>query len=77
MEISILLLTCNHKKYVKQTLDSIIKQKINVPYEIVIADDASIDGTQKILIEYKKKYPERISLYLKKRNSCHPTKCLY
>lgn len=77
MEISILILTYNHKKYIKQALDSIIKQKIKVPYEILVLDDASTDGTQEILREYKRKYPQLLSLYLRKKNVYHPTKNSY
>ena len=61
MEISILMLTYNHKKYVRQALESIFKQKIKVSYEILVLDDASTDGTQDILKEYKSKYPDIVS----------------
>ena len=74
MEISILLLTYNHEKFIRQALDSIIMQKINVSYEIIILDDASTDGTPKILKEYKQKYPQIITLYLRKFNNGYPTK---
>ncbi|MCI8292277.1 MAG: glycosyltransferase [Hespellia sp.] len=74
MEISILLTTYNHEKYVKQTLDSILMQKINAPYEIIVLDDGSSDQTPQILKEYKRKYPRHISLYLRKKNINYPTK---
>lgn len=74
MEISILLLTYNHVEFVRQALDSVVRQKINVSYEVIILDDASTDETPRILKEYKKKYPEMISLYLRKVNSSWPTK---
>ncbi|MCI8466533.1 MAG: glycosyltransferase [Lachnospiraceae bacterium] len=74
MEISILLLTYNQEKYIKQALDSIIMQKIKVPYEIIILDDASTDNTPEILKEYKRKYSEKISLYLRKVNNGFPTR---
>ncbi len=77
MEISILLLTYNHEKFIKQTLDSIIMQKINVPFEILILDDASTDNTPKILKEYQKNYPQKITLYLRTVNSVYPTKNSY
>jgi len=60
MEISILVLTYNHGRFVRRALDSIVMQKINVPYEIIILDDASTDNTQEIIKEYKKKYPQKI-----------------
>lgn len=74
VEISILLFTYNHERHVRKALDSIIMQEINVPYEIIILDDASTDDTPKILWEYKKKHPEKIRLYIRKMNSGHPTK---
>ncbi len=74
MEISILVITYNHKSYIRQALESVIAQKINVSYEILILDDASTDGTQDILKEYKSRYPNIISLYLRKENTYHPTK---
>jgi glycosyltransferase involved in cell wall biosynthesis len=74
MEISILMLTYNHKKYVRQALESIFKQKIKVSYEILVLDDASTDGTQDILKEYKSKYPDIVSLYLREKNVYHPTR---
>lgn len=74
MEISILMLTYNHERYVRQALDSIFKQKINVSYEILVLDDASTDCTQDILKEYKRKYPHKISLYLREKNVYHPTR---
>lgn len=77
MEISILLLTYNHEKFVRQTLDSIMMQKINVPYEIIVLDDASTDHTANILKEYKTRYPRRFSLYLRKVNCGSPTKNSY
>ena len=77
VKISILVLTFNHGNFIRQTLDSIIMQKINVPYEIIILDDASVDETPKILKEYKKKYPQKITLFLRRKNSCHPTKNVY
>ncbi len=49
--VSICIITYNHEKYIKQTVDSIISQKKNFSYEILIADDSSTDQTQQILIE--------------------------
>ena len=74
IEISILMMTYNHERFIEKSLDSVLMQKISVPYEIIIMDDASTDKTPEILRMYKKKYPRIISLYLRKVNSCHSTK---
>ena len=50
--VSVIVLTYNHRDYIGQTLDSILCQKVDFPYEILIGDDASTDGTSEIVREY-------------------------
>lgn len=66
--VSIICLAYNHEKYVNQTLDSLLNQQTNFPYEIIIHDDASTDSTQSILLNYKEKYPKKIKLILQREN---------
>ncbi len=61
-------MTFNHEKFIATLLDTIISQKVNFRYEIIIADDASGDKTVEILNDYKNKYPETIKLFLNKTN---------
>jgi len=56
MKISIALATYNGEKYLKEQLDSYIKQK-RQPDEIVVCDDVSSDNTVAILEEFKKIVP--------------------
>ena len=60
IEISILMMTYNQEQFVEKALDSVLMQKISVPYEILIIDDASTDKTPEILRMYKKKYPQNV-----------------
>lgn len=55
--VSIVCTTYNHERYIKQALDGFICQQTNFTFEIIIHDDASTDGTVKILQEYEQKYP--------------------
>jgi glycosyltransferase involved in cell wall biosynthesis len=57
MKLSILVITYNHKEYVRQALDSILMQKVDFDFEVILADDISTDGTQEILLEYVAQYP--------------------
>lgn len=66
--ISILMLTYNHEEYIAQALESILMQKVNFKYEIIIGDDCSTDNTQEILIRYKEKHPDTIKLVLRQEN---------
>ena len=44
-----------------------VMQITSFPIEILIYDDASGDGTQNIIEEYQKKYPDIINQYIKLR----------
>lgn len=58
--VSISCLTYNHAPYLRQCLDGFVMQITSFPIEILIYDDASGDGTQNIIEEYQKKYPDII-----------------
>lgn len=66
--VSICCQTYNHKNYIKQAIDSFLMQKTNFKFEILLRDDASTDGTQEIVIEYVKKYPDVINPLIYKEN---------
>lgn len=68
MKLSICCITYNQEKYIKDTIESFLNQNIDFDYEIIIGDDASTDGTQNILKEYKNKYPNIIKLILLNKN---------
>ena len=51
-QISIICNTYNHEKYIAQALDSFLMQKIDVPFEVLVHDDASTDNTAEIILEY-------------------------
>lgn len=66
--VSISVLVYNHERYICQALDSILAQKVNFDYEIVIAEDCSTDRSREIVIGYKKKYTDIIKLILHSAN---------
>ena len=58
--VSIFTLTYNHAPYIRQCLDGFLMQKTDFPFEVIINDDASTDGTTEIVREYESKYPDII-----------------
>lgn len=58
--LSVAVITYNQEKYIAQTLESIISQEHDYPYEIVVGEDCSPDGTRKIVGEYAARYPDII-----------------
>lgn len=68
IKLSIICLSYNHSKYIRDTLDSFVMQKTNFPFEVLVHDDASTDGTAKIIQEYAQKYPDIIKPIFEKEN---------
>lgn len=68
VKVSIFMLSYNHKKYIKQAIESVLMQKTAFRYELVIGDDASTDGTQEILKKYQEKYPDIMKVILRQKN---------
>jgi len=66
--VSVMIITYNHEKYIAQAIESALMQKTNFDYEIVIGEDCSTDKTRDIVIEYAKKYPEKIKPILNEEN---------
>ncbi|WP_320051494.1 glycosyltransferase [Anaerorudis cellulosivorans] len=58
--VSISCLTYNHVEYIRDAIEGFLMQKTNFPFEILIHDDASTDGTADIIREYEAKYPDII-----------------
>ena len=68
IKVSVIVITYNHEKYIRKALDSILMQKVDFKYEILVGDDASIDSTPEIIREYKEKYPEYFNISLREKN---------
>lgn len=63
-KIQVLMSTYNGEKYLREQLDSILEQDCErlgiAGLSILVRDDGSSDGTQKILQEYSTIYPEKL-----------------
>jgi len=66
--VSVLVTPYNQKDYIRQTLDSILMQKCNFSFEVVIGEDCSTDGTREICKEYASAFPDKIVLCLNEQN---------
>lgn len=68
IKLSILCITYNHEKFIRDTLEGFITQKTNFLFEVLIHDDASTDNTVNIIREYEKQYPDIIKPIYQKEN---------
>lgn len=69
VRVSIQCLTYNHKEYIRDTFEGILKQKTNFKYNVFVYDDKSTDGTTDIVLEYAAKYPDIIHVLIPPYNT--------
>lgn len=68
-KVIVAMLTYNLEKYVAEAIESVLSQKTNFDFKILISDDCSTDSTKNILSRYKNKYPDKIELILAANNA--------
>jgi len=66
--VSVCAITYNHEEYIVQAIESILSQKTNFTFELVIGEDYSTDNTRKIVLDFKARYPDKIKLLLQEKN---------
>lgn len=65
--VSVSIITYRHGDFIRQCLESVLMQETSFPFEILLGEDESSDGTREICQEYAEKYPDLIRLFLHKR----------
>lgn len=58
--VSIKCITYNHVNYIAKCLEGFVMQITDFSFQVIVHDDASFDGTDKIVKEYSERYPEFI-----------------
>lgn len=66
-KISVILTSYNQKTFLVEAIQSVLDQTI-APFEIIIADDCSTDGSPELIAGYAKRYPDLIKPILQKKN---------
>ena len=66
-KVSVCIQTYNHAAYIARALDSVLMQETDFDYEIILGEDESSDGTREVCIDYARRYPDRIRLFLRSR----------
>lgn len=66
--VTVILPTHNHAPYIARAIDSVLMQETDFPFDILLHDDASTDGTADICRDYAKRYPDKINLIAQEVN---------
>lgn len=68
IKLSVVIVSYRHERYIRQCLESVIMQQVDFPMEVLVADDASPDNTQKIIREVACERPGFFQLFLRTSN---------
>ncbi|CAM3864021.1 glycosyltransferase family 2 protein [Rheinheimera salexigens] len=68
IKVSVCVVTYNQEKYIAECLQSLVDQKTNFRFEIIVSDDCSSDRTQSIISEFAKIYPDIIKPIYRAKN---------
>jgi glycosyltransferase involved in cell wall biosynthesis len=60
--LSVRLMAYNNVGFIKAALDGCLIQETNFPFEIVVGDDFSTDGTAEIIKDYAKRFPDKVRM---------------
>jgi glycosyltransferase involved in cell wall biosynthesis len=66
--VSVRVATYNHEPYIAQCLESILMQRTDLPFEVIVGEDSSTDGTRAVVVEYASRFPDRIRALLHEKN---------
>ena len=67
-KVSVLCTAYNHEKYIRDALEGFVSQRTDFPFEVLVNDDCSSDGTADIIREYAGKYPNIIRPFYQEKN---------
>jgi glycosyltransferase involved in cell wall biosynthesis len=68
LKVSVLMLAYNHAAYIREAVESALRQQTLFDFEIVIGEDCSTDNTREILQRLAQIHPDRIRLELQRAN---------
>src|ERR1700690_2758382 len=66
--VSVKMITYNHAPYITRAIEGVLQQKTTFPFELIIGEDCSTDGTREIVFAYQKKYPDIIRVITSDKN---------
>lgn len=67
-KVTVCVITYNHEKYIEECLLSILEQKTNFPFEVIVSDDVSTDNTRNIISRLHQQYPDILKPIFHEKN---------
>ena len=68
-KMSVCVITYNQERYIGQCLQSLVEQKTDFDFEVIVGDDCSTDGTLAVVQEFVNRYPDIVRTILQPTNT--------
>jgi glycosyltransferase involved in cell wall biosynthesis len=68
MKLSVAMITHNHERFIAQAIESVLAQKTDCDFELVIGEDCSTDKTREIVRGYQSRFGDKIRTLLPEKN---------
>ncbi|MCM1503634.1 MAG: glycosyltransferase [Muribaculum sp.] len=68
IKVSVIVATYNQEETVGRTINSILAQKCDFPFEIVIGEDCSSDSTLEVCRQYAERFPDKVRVFANTAN---------
>jgi len=65
--ISVVITSYNQEDYLREAIESVLTQTVR-PFEIIVCDDASTDGSKRLIRDYESRYPGLVRGLLHEKN---------
>jgi len=66
--VSVKMITYNHAPFIARAIQGVLQQRTTFPFELVIGEDCSSDGTREIALGYQKRHPGVVRVITSERN---------
>jgi len=61
--VSVVMPTYNHERYLGEAIEGVLAQKTAFPFELIIGDDCSTDGSRSIALRYQREHPRIVRVF--------------
>jgi glycosyltransferase involved in cell wall biosynthesis len=66
--VDVMMPVYNHERYLAQAIESIVTQKTNFRFRLIVADDCSKDNSRSIISDFAARYPDIVEPVFHKQN---------
>lgn len=65
--VSVCIVTYQHVHFIARAVEGALMQRTDFPFEILIGEDESTDGTRELCLDFQRRHPDRIKVLLHSR----------